>query len=113
MNKWVVGLMLVMFGMLLGHILTAIEKPCEHAAPVVSTAQAMPAVVQETPKTPAVVLVTDEEVRKSGYWHRAIYNNVEHTIYTGPGQVMTTRYVEVKKPPLNDMSKKPDAETKK
>jgi hypothetical protein len=36
--------------------------------------------------------VTDQKILQPENWHKAIYNGVEYTIYTGPGQVLATRW---------------------
>lgn len=38
----------------------------------------------------------NDKILKSDNWHTAIFGNVEYTIYTGPGQVMATRWVQAK-----------------
>ena len=34
----------------------------------------------------------DQAVVQGENWHTAIYNGVEYTVYTGPGQVLATRW---------------------
>jgi hypothetical protein len=48
---------------------------------------------QEMEKAGLKAAVTDEQVREPGNWHRAIFNNWEYTVYTGPGQIQPTRWI--------------------
>jgi len=34
----------------------------------------------------------DQKILQPGNWHTAVFNGVEFTIYTGPGQVLQTRW---------------------
>jgi hypothetical protein len=42
---------------------------------------------------------TDEQVLKPENWHKAIYNEMEFVVYTGPGQAMMHHWVPAAKPP--------------
>jgi hypothetical protein len=42
--------------------------------------------------------LTDADIRNPAYWHTAVYNKVEYTVYTGPGQAMIIRSTEQAKP---------------
>jgi len=35
-----------------------------------------------------------ERILQGENWHRAVFNGMEYTVYTGPGQVLATRPVE-------------------
>jgi hypothetical protein len=37
---------------------------------------------------------TDQKVLNGENWHTAIYKGVEYTVYTGPGQVLATRWAK-------------------
>ena len=41
---------------------------------------------------------SDQKIRRVDNWHTAIYNGVEFTIYTGPGQAMIIRSVQPTRP---------------
>jgi hypothetical protein len=41
---------------------------------------------------------SDEQVLKPENWHKAIYNNAEYVIYTGPGQFQFHHWVQSAKP---------------
>jgi hypothetical protein len=49
----------------------------------------------------AGALVTDEQVLKSENWHRAVFNNAEWVVYTGPGQFQFHHWVQPKTPPAS------------
>ena len=42
---------------------------------------------------------TDEQVLKPENWHKAIFNNVEWVVYTGPGTALFHHWVPSAKPP--------------
>lgn len=54
----------------------------------------------------------DDRILKSENWHTAIFNGVEFTVYTGPGQVMATRWVPTPKATLEETPKAPAKEKK-
>ncbi len=58
---------------------------------------------------------TDEKVLSSENWHTAIYQGVEYTVYTGPGQALATRWAKpaaAPKPPLEKPAEAKPAEAK-
>ncbi len=60
-------------------------------------------IAEEVEKSGLRVAVTDEQIRDPGNWHRAIFNNWEYTIYTGPGQIQQSRWI----PPPQAMQQRP------
>jgi hypothetical protein len=54
---------------------------------------------------------TDQKTLNPENWHTAIYKGVEYTVYTGPGQVLATRWAkpaaEPKPPPPKPTESKP------
>jgi hypothetical protein len=48
--------------------------------------------------------VSHERIVQSQNWHRAIFNGVEYTVYTGPGQVLATRWAQVPAQPKEPSS---------
>ncbi len=36
----------------------------------------------------------DQRILQGQNWHTAVFNGVEYTIYTGPGQVLATRWAQ-------------------
>jgi hypothetical protein len=53
--------------------------------------------------------VADEQVLRSENWHRAVFNNAEWVVYTGPGQAMFHHWVERKTPPAKSGAPAPSA----
>jgi hypothetical protein len=54
-------------------------------------------------------LTADEKILNSENWHTAVYKGVEYTVYTGPGQVLATRWA---KPAAEPKSSEKPAEPK-
>ena len=52
----------------------------------------------------------DAKIVRPESWHTAVYNGVEYTIYTGPGQVMPTRLAQPPaRPPATPPARDPAA----
>ena len=54
-------------------------------------------------------LTADEKILYPENWHTAVYKGVEYTVYTGPGQVLATRWA---KPAAEPKSSEKPAESK-
>jgi hypothetical protein len=55
-------------------------------------------------------MTADQKILNSENWHTAIYKGVEYTVYTGPGQVLATRWAKPAaepKPPEKPAEPKP------
>ena len=58
-----------------------------------------PNVVTEQETAPAPKVVTEQDVLNPDNWHRAIYNEIEYSIYTGPGVVVFAKWAGPYTPP--------------
>jgi hypothetical protein len=57
--------------------------------------------------------VSDEQVLKSENWHRAVFDNAEWVVYTGPGQFQFHHWVQPKTPPAKTGTAPPTTPTGK
>lgn len=54
-------------------------------------------------KSAAATPVSDEQVLRAENWHRAVFNQMEFVVYTGPGQPMMHHWIQPAKPAASKM----------
>lgn len=85
-HKWLIGVLLLCVGAFVGKGIATWEA---NAAGVDKTPKIMDIPILPTAKAKTV---SNEEVLNPENWHRAIFNGIEHNIYTGPGTIVSTKW---------------------